>query len=482
VPEWYCASEAADRRTVTKYVARNRSDWTVCKGCLQKQQKIDRLEEELRRVKGQLHYQQRTAKEGPFGSSTPSSKVPLKASSAEANQSRKGGGKPGHKGHGRQTYSEEQAERSIPIHLPCTCPDCGTTLVSRGVARRAVLDAQPMRSQRQLLLLDVKRCPKCRRIFRAKAPGILPKSLFSNRLLSILAAQHYLHGMTLGQLEKQLAVGYSSLVAALHGLGRHLQPVIPKLTKEYRAAFTKHADETGWRTDGRGGYAWLFCTELLSLFRFRATRCAKVVKEVLGTRRLPGTLVVDRYNAYNKSPCHLQYCYAHLSRDVEDLQKEFPDNEEIAAFVNTLVPQLSAAMGLRRQPLSRRQFKQQAARIKTAIQKTVNASACHPGIQHIQNIFREKSDRMFRWALDPRIPADNNRAERELRPLVIARKVSFGSQSDAGAHTREIIMSVLLTLKKRTADPVQALTASLDALADNPKADIYRLLFPPDTS
>jgi len=46
------------------------------------------------------------------------------------------------------------------------------------------------------------------------------------------------------------------------------------------------------------------------------------------------------------------------------------------------------------------------------------------------------------------VPADNNRAERELRPLVIARKVSFGSQSDAGAQTREILMTVLHTLKK----------------------------------
>ncbi len=89
---------------------------------------------------------------------------------------------------------------------------------------------------------------------------------------------------------------------------------------------------------------------------------------------------------------------------------------------------------------------------------------------------------MFRWTLDPRIPAENNRAERELRQLVIARKVSFGSQSDAGAATRETLMTVLLTLQKRTSDPLAALTATLDALVANPKADLYPLLFGPDTS
>lgn len=460
----------------------SRADWTVCKGCLEKQQKIDRLEEELQRVKSKLRYQERTASEGPFGSSTPSSKVPLKTNSLEENQARKGGAKRGHTGHGRQALDETQVQRIIPVKLPTTCPDCGTALESRGVDRRTVLDAQPLKSEKQLMLLDVKRCPKCRHIFRAKAPGVLPKSLFSNRLLSILAVQHYIYGVTLGQLEKQLGVGYSSLVGALHGLARRLRPIVPKLIKEYRTSFVKHADETGWRTDGQGGYAWLFCTPLLSIFRFRNTRSAKVAKEVLGAKRLPGTLVVDRYSAYNQAPCHLQYCYAHLSRDVEDLQKEFPDNPEIDHFVNTLLPHMSAAMSLRQQPLSKRQFKRQAAQIRSAIQETINASASHPGVQHIQDIFREKHLRMYCWALDPRIPAENNRAERELRPLVIARKVSFGSQSEAGAQTREVLMSVLLTLKKRTQDPAKVLAAALDVLAANPQVDPYRLLFHPNTS
>ena len=461
---------------------KTRSDWTICKECLQKQQKIDRLEEELRRVKAKLRYHERTAKEGPFGSSTPSSKVPLKANSLEENQARKGGAKLGHPGHGRKPLDPAQSERTIPVHLPTSCPDCGTSLESRGVSRRTLLDAQPLRPEKQLLLLDVKRCPKCRRTFRAKPPGVLPKSLFTNRLLSVVAIEHYLHGRTLGQLQRQLGTGYGALINALHGLARRLQPVIPKLIREYRASFVKHADETGWRTDGRGGYTWLFCTLRLSLFRFRASRSAKVAHEVLGAKRLPGTLVVDRYGAYNKAPCAIQYCYSHLSRDIEDLQKDDPEDPEVNRFVETALPQLAAAMSLRQLTLSKRHFRKQAAALRRDIETTMNASASHPGIQHIQDLFREKSQRMYRWTLDPRIPAENNRAERELRPLVIARKVSFGSQSDAGAATREVLMSVLVTLQKRTPDPLATLTAALDTLAADPKADVYRLLFGSDTS
>lgn len=461
---------------------RKRLDWTICQACLQKQQRIDQLEEELHRVKAKLRYQERTAKEGPFGASTPSSKVPVKANSLEENQARKGGAKPGHRGHGRQVPPPEQIQRTLTAHLPAYCPDCGTPLQHRGRTRRTVLDAQPLRAERQLWLLDIKRCPKCHKTLRAKPSGVLPKALFSNRLLAIVAAEHYLHGRTLGQLHRQLGIGYGATCNALHTLARRLTPVMPKLIREYRAAFVKHADETGWRSDGRGGYAWLFCTPRLSLFRFRASRSAKVAHEVLGGKRLPGTLVVDRYNAYNKAPCAIQYCYAHLSRDIEDVQKYDPEDPEVNSFVDTALPQLAAAMSLRTLGLSKRQFQQQAASLRRNIQKTMQASASHPAIQHIQDLFREKSQRMFRWTLDPRIPAENNRAERELRPLVIARKVSFGSQSDTGAATRETLMSVLLTLQKRSSDPLAALTATLNALAVNPKADVYKLLFGPDTS
>lgn len=59
--------------TATKWRDRSREGPGYCKGCLEKQQKIDRLVEEVRQVKAKLRYQERTAKEGPFGSSTPSS-------------------------------------------------------------------------------------------------------------------------------------------------------------------------------------------------------------------------------------------------------------------------------------------------------------------------------------------------------------------------------------------------------------------------
>ena len=80
------------------------------------------------------------------------------------------------------------------------------------------------------------------------------------------------------------------------------------------------------------------------------------------------------------------------------------------------------------------------------------------------------------------MPAENNFAERELRPLVIARKVSFGSQSQQGALTREVLMSILHTLRKRGGDPTALFGRALNTLATQDALIPYDALFKIDSS
>jgi len=84
---------------------------------------------------------------------------------------------------------------------------------------------------------------------------------------------------------------------------------------------------------------------------------------------------------------------------------------------------------------------------------------------------------MYHWARDRTNPDDNNLAERDPRPTVIALKVSFGSQSEKGAKTREILMTVLHTLKKQRADPAGHLKSALDAMAADPCLNPFNILF-----
>lgn len=450
---------------------------------MKKQQEIDRLKEENARLKDRLRYQERTAQEGFFGSSTSSAKLPVKPNTApRKSPGASGGARPGHPGRGRQSIPAAEADRVVLISGPEACPDCGGALHERGCRERTVIDVEPLRRQTSCYQLQQKYCPRCRRTVRPKAPGVLKRHLFGNQLLAHAAVQHYLFGVTLGQLETQLGVGNGALQGALHHLAQLLEPACAQLLVEYRQAPVRHADETGWRTDGCNGYAWLFCTKTISLFRFRQTRAGSVAQEALGDQPLEGVLVVDRYNGYNRAPCQLQYCYAHLLRETQDLEKEFPNEVEVSVFVSIFAPLLSAAIRLRGQGLKLPEFLAQAGKLKEQITDWSENAASHSGIQRVQNIFRNHPARLYHWAEDPEVPAENNFAERELRPLVIARKISFGSQSTQGALTRETLMSVLHTLRKRGGNATALFVRALNALAVDDALSPYDALFKIDSS
>jgi hypothetical protein len=292
------------------------------------------------------------------------------------------------------------------------------------------------------------------------------------------AVMHYLHGIPLGRVCEQLQANPGSLIEGFHRIAHLLTPVLSKLIELYRQSLVKHADETGWRTNGKNGYVWLFATDTISLFLFRQTRSGKVPQAVFGDHPLPGVLVVDRYAGYNRAPCPLQYCYAHLLREVQDLEKDFPDSEEVKTFVSVMAPLLATAMGLRHQPINEAEFYQKAAETKAQIVAAVEAPALHPGIRRVQDLFRDNAHRLYHWAQNRQIPAENNLAERDLRPTVIARKVSFGSASDAGAQTRGTLMSILYSLKKQKLDVTKRLKEVLDQLAKDIHQDPFSLLLP----
>ena len=97
----------------------------LCESCLEKQRTIDRLKQEIQSLREKVHRLERKAEQGPFGSSTPSAKIPVKANTAVEQPSRPGGAKPGHAGHGRQTIEDSHAGRIETIPAGPACPHCG---------------------------------------------------------------------------------------------------------------------------------------------------------------------------------------------------------------------------------------------------------------------------------------------------------------------------------------------------------------------
>jgi hypothetical protein len=162
---------------------------------------------------------------------------------------------------------------------------------------------------------------------------------------------------------------------------------------------------------------------------------------------------------------------------MNDLGREFESNVEVQQYTQALKLRLGDAMQLRRRDLSEALYRQEAERIKGEILSLSEYSVTHPGVRKWQDFFVEKAERLYQWCESALIPAENNYAEREIRKVVIARKMSFGSQSEEGAQTREIWTSVLQSLKKREAQPRDKLVSALNELSVNENYDLVAVLF-----
>lgn len=450
----------------------------LCEGCFEKQREIDRLKEEVERLRQKLHANERKSRQGFFGLSTPSSQLPVKSNSLLENQAKKGGAQVGHRGVGRQSFSEGEADEMRRAEVfDEICSTCECRLSRQSSNARALYEIERESVKKIYYTIERKICPQCRKMVSGQVENAFARVALSNELVVEVAEQHFVLGRTLGQISERFAINYSTLSDSLKRIGNMLLPALEKLKFDYRQSVVRHADETSWRTDGGNGYSWYFGSSDVSLHLFRETRSSSVVKEVFGTNALSGVLVVDRYAGYNRVGCRIQYCYAHLLRELKDFEQEFETNTEVANYTHQMKLHLSDAMQLRGRGLDETEYQKQAAAIKLKILHLSDRQATHSGIRKWQDFFVEKADRLYQWCESSQIPAENNYAEREIRKVVIARKISYGSQSVEGAKTREIWTSILQTLKKRENNPRDKLVEVLNKLNRSKNLDIAEELF-----
>lgn len=110
-----------------------------------------------------------------------------------------------------------------------------------------------------------------------------------------------------------------------------------------------------------------------------------------------GVLIIDRYGCYNQMPIALQYCYAHLLREVEKLETEFSSDREVVHFTSSFIPLLTQAMKLRGLGLKSDEYYKKATQIKDEMKLCLAKKHNHLGTKRIKQIFDSKDHRLYHW-------------------------------------------------------------------------------------
>jgi len=397
--------------------------------------------------------------------SKPSAQIAPYEKPATKKRAKKRGQKTGHKGV-RRLPMEIDKEQDHILEL---CPDCGGPVsASRNTRRRVVEDIEETTVVTTAHTIHSHYCPRCKKRVEPVVTDALPKSTIGNRALVLSCWLHYGLGQTISQVVSVLdslfhfAVSAGGLTQLWQRLGDIVRPWYDALAQEARAGAVLNADETGWRVNGKTHWLWCFTTPTLTYYVIDPTRSGKVPVRFLADC-FDGILVSDFFGSYNAIGARRQLCLVHLLRELEKVDKTNP-SKEWAVFRKILKRILKDAIRLSRHTdRAAPDYKSKVDRIHKRLDKLIDCPTwSKPDCKRLGKRLVKFRDSLFTFLHDPAVPFDNNRAEREIRPAVIARKNSFHNTSEKGAETQAMLMSIYRTLKLRGLDPIQTIA---DALA-----------------
>jgi hypothetical protein len=384
--------------------------------------------------------------------------------------------KPRKKREARHNHARKRSAVPTQIveHRIVECPDCHLRLGGISLARcREVIDVPPP----PVVEVTAHRiykgwCAACQQWHEAPvdfSQQVLGQGRIGVRLASMIAYLRTVMRLPLRQLQEVLRtlhgfeVSLGELVELLHRITDYAQPVLNGLKRAIRASPAIQADETGWREDGINGSIWSVSTPTIRYDEYHHSRGGEVVKHLIG-QDYQGVLGSDFYAGYNIHQGLHQRCWVHLLGDVHDLKKQFPHDEalwnwakQVKAIYEEAVAWVQQGPDKQSTPAQQRQARvaQQHAfehQLWRVCQPYVGTSAPqHTLCQRVERFLPE----LFVFVAVPGVPAHNNLAERSVRPLVIARKISGGTRSPKGSQTRMGLASLFGTWMAQHLNPFQ---------------------------
>jgi transposase len=437
---------------------------------------IDKLTEQANRNSGNSHLP--PSSDGPGAASRG-----VRRSKNKKKSKRKRGGQKGRRGAHRELLPPEEVDEFVDL-FPTACEACARELPE-------VLDVDARRYQQLDLrhsgphLTEWRRhsvvcsCGHCTRApYDASkipsspfGPGLITKVAaltgvyhLSRRMVQLLLREFFGIDVSLGAISKMEARSSNALAAAT-----------TEIHDEVVAAMVKYADETTWLMAGVTMSLWTMSTKAASYFRIFKNGRRKTIKQMFAdaTGRLIGVLVSDRASVFKFWVMAMrQICWAHLLRKfVSFSERDGP----VGTFGRELLDYARVVFeywqGFLDGTLSREELQTWMAPVQRRFEATLGRAVA-AGLDGCSGSCADilaHADALWTFVTVPGVDPTNNLAERDLRALVIWRKLCFGCQSERGLRFVERVMSVAHTLRKRGIDVLDFFERSVVAhLAGEP--------------
>ena len=237
-----------------------------------------------------------------------------------------------------------------------------------------------------------------------------------------------------------------------------LRPTNNEIAAALKEQDVLNADETGWPVGNKNGYIWGFFNSAVAYFHSDTSRSAMVPKAILG-EDFDGTVVCDFYGSYNFFK-NIQRCWIHWLRDIDKERKIMPGSITLQAFETKAWELLEKGIEISRQEDSEEKSSK-VAEFKKQLLALSKIKLPDGKPKRLTKRIEKYHDELCRFLTEPNVEYHNNRAERHLRPTVVARKNSYGSNTELGAQRHCIINTVIETCRLNGIKPIKWLKQAL---------------------
>lgn len=409
--------------------------------------RIDALEATIARLTRNSSNSSRPPSSNPPGN-------PAQKKKLANRKKRKRGGQPGHKGKRREFLQPDEVKHLVPA----SCSKCKADFVERDAnpARHQQIDVPPVKPIVTDYFCHTLKCRTCGHKQSAALPDTLATGAFGPNICAVaglLSGRYRLSKRLICEMMQDV-FGVSMALGSVSNIEQRLSSALVTPVVE-AAAFVRaqkvvHADETGWTEDKRKAWMWVVACATVAVFTVDVSRGSDVARRLIGDSE-DIILVSDRWGGYAwLDATQRQLCWSHLLRD---FQSWIDDDRQGAVYGKHLTTRVGRIFALwramKRGEISRETLRKKMQKHQIMVGTYLDeASICGDSRTEAMAKRMLKLESAL-WTFIHREGVDptNNYAERLIRPAVIWRKVSFGTDSAAGSRFVERMLTVVSTLR-----------------------------------
>lgn len=390
---------------------------------------------------------------------------------------RKRGGQPGHRGACRALLPVEDVHEVIAV-LPEACRHCGQPFPAAAgrrlgrVWRHQVVELLPLAARVTEYQMAVRRCAACGKRTRAALPPGVPRRPFGARLTAVVAMLSGRYRLSRREVRQFLQdlwavrVSLGAVVRQEQAQSAALAPIVEEARAVLPQAPVVNMDETGWRQDKRRAWLWTVVTAELAVFWIDRRRSGAVVDALLGAD-FAGVVGSDRWSAYSRFPAERRaVCWAHLKRDFQALVDHGGEAAPIGRWGLAEIERLFTLWHrFRAGEFGRPELQRRLIPLQARMGRLLRRGQTSPE-RKAAGLCRELTKwwaALWTFARVEGVEPTNNVSERTLRPPVLWRKGSFGSDSEAGSRFAERLLTVAATCRQQGRPLLDFLVAAGEA-------------------